>query len=122
MSAYHGIDLFRSGPHRFTFDGVALRHAVHEPPGSPGVRISAQGVGARAIQQIGTLTADSLDQLHAIKLGIESLIDGVGHELIDDRGRLHRDVLMLRFTPAPERRLGPRWACDYRIEYLQVNP
>jgi hypothetical protein len=122
MSSYHGADLFRSGPHRFSFDGVALRHALHESPGIPGVRVSPQGVGARIIHQSGTLTADTLEQLDTLKRAIESHLDGIGHDLLDDHGRLHNDVVMLRFTPAADRRLGPRWACEYRIEYLQVNP
>jgi hypothetical protein len=122
MSSYNGNDLFGSGTHRFVVHGVEQRHAEHELPAVDGARITPLGKSARRIDQTGVLVADDLEGMFAQRDAIEAAMDGQPAELIDDRGRPHRDVVMLVFDCGAIRRLGPRLAMDYTVRYAQVEP
>ena len=122
MSSFKAIDLFGSGPHGFLVHGRSLRHATHEPVGADGVHLAAQGRSGRRIEQTGTLVADDIAPLQSQVDAIESAMDGVAGQLVDDRGRIHADVLMIRFQPGAIRRIGTRVGLDYRIEYIQAQP
>lgn len=122
MSSYRGKDLFGSGPHRFTIGGIAARTAVHTMPGVDGVRRTPGGRSPRSIEQRGTLIADDLASLDALRAAIEAELNGRTGELIDEFNRSHADVVMLTFESKQVRRVGPRYALDYTIEYEQVQP
>jgi hypothetical protein len=122
MSAFADQDLFRSGPHRFHVGGLALRHALQQSPAGEGVQLCAQGHAGRAITQTGDLVADDPVALQTLVSAIEALLDGQAHDLVDDLGRLWPDTVMLAFEPDAPRRLGPRWAVAYRIQYVQLTP
>ena len=122
MSSLKGQNLFGSGPHGFTAHGRSLRHADRDVPGAPGVQVTSQGRGGRRIDQAGTLHGDDVAQLQAQLDAIEAAMDGVAGQLVDDRGRLFDDVLMLSFNPGPIRRVGARLGVDYQVQYLQAKP
>lgn len=125
MSLFGGQDLFGSGPHRFEVGGLELRHTTHAPVGSAesrGVSVQSFGVSARPITQTGELIADDPQRLSELVHAIESMLDGQGRELIDERGQAWPDTVMTAFTPGPTRRLGARWHTPYRILYTQVTP
>lgn len=122
MTRFAGQNLFDSGPHHFEVGGIELRRSTHEPPGSVGVSIAAQGVTGRVIKQRGRLIADDAHALRVLTDAIEARIDGSPHELIDSHGRAWPGTVMLAFHPGPVTRLGPRATLNYRIEYLQLSP
>ncbi len=122
MSSFKGKNLFGSGPHRFTVHGRSLRHAARPSPGGDGVQVTAQGRDARRVDQTGTLRADDVARMQAQLDAIEAELDGVAGELVDDRGRVYADVLMLQFAPGAIRGVGRRLALDYTIAYLQGQP
>ena len=119
---YDGKALFASGPARIEAGGAALRFAEHEPVAGDGASVHAQGRQARPITQTGSLTADTLDDLHTQRHAIEAYIDGIARELVDEHGHAWPHVVMLRFEPAAPRRLGTRWQTGYRIDYRQLRP
>lgn len=122
MSSYRGKDLFGSGPHRFAIGGVAQRTAEHVSPGVDGARRTPLGKSARPIEQTGTLLADDVASLDAQRHAIEVELDGRTGDLVDDLGRAHGGVVMLALDTDPIRRVGPRYALDYRVRYEQVQP
>ena len=122
MSSFDQLNLFASGPHTLRVGGLSLRHALQETPGSRGVRLTALGHHGRAIEQTGTLVADSPEALRSLAAAIESKLDGLAHELIDDVSRVWPSVVMLSFDPGPVTPLGRRFGLGYRIQYLQVTP
>jgi hypothetical protein len=122
MSSFDHENLFASGPHTFRVGGLSLRHALQETPGSRGVQLSALGHYGRAIEQSGTLIADSPAALRTLAAAIEAKLDGVAHELVDDVSRAWPDVVMLSFDPGAVTPLGRRFGLGYRIQYLQVKP
>ena len=121
MSSFDQQNLFASGPHRIHVGGLSLRHVLQLTPDQRGVRLSSGGRSGRAITQVGDLIADDLTQLTALTDAIEAKLDGQAAELVDDLGRRWPATVMLSFEPGPVRRLGPRWAVSYRINYLQVE-
>ncbi len=122
MSSFKQQDLFGSGPHRFAVGGLAERHELAEHPNADGATVTPLGRGARRIEQTGTLIADDPAALQAQFEAIEQAMDGASGELIDDVGRTHSGLLMISFDPDPMRRVGPRWAADYQVKYLQAQP
>jgi len=122
MSSFGDQSLFDSGAHVFRVGGLSLRHVLTETPGGRGVQLTSQGRSGRAIEQTGTLIADDVETLDAMRAAIEALIDGQTHELIDDTGRRWPQTVMLSFEPGAAGRLGTRWQAAYRIQYLQVTP
>jgi len=122
MSSFDGENLFASGPCRFHVGGRELRYTTHAPADSDGVALRAAGRSGRSIRQVGTLAADSLAALVALGGAIEEKLDGRAATLVDHTGQRYDHSVMVRFHPAPARRVGPRWCIDYTIEYLQVLP
>jgi hypothetical protein len=122
MSRFHDKDLFGSGPHAFTVHGLEQRHATHAPPGADGAVVTTHGRGPRHIDQTGTLVGDDLADLQAQLDAIEAAMDGRAGTLVDDRGRSHERVVMLRFSPGAIRRRGARLAVDYEVAYLRSQP
>lgn len=123
MSSFGGENLFDSGPHRFHVGGLALRHALQPPDATAasGVRVSPSGRTGRFIRQRGDLLADDASTLDALRIAIESKLDGVPHLLIDDLGREWNNTILLAFDPSPAQRLGTRLRLPYRAEYLQLT-
>lgn len=120
MSLFDGQDLFGSGPHRFQIGGLSLRHVLQEVPGGQGVQLSGLGRHGRSILQSGHLVADDSKRMCELTAAIESKLDGLAHELVDDQGRSWPNTVMIRFDPGPEERVGMRWHRAYRVEYLQI--
>jgi len=119
MSRFKDQDLFGSGPHAFLVHGLEQRHAAHAPPGADGAVVTTLGRSPRRIEQTGTLFGDDLADLQAQLDAIEAAMDGQPGALVDDRGRTHGAVVMLRFAPGAVRRRGARLAVDYEADYLR---
>lgn len=122
MISYAGENLFASGPAQLHVGGLHQRLQTASSPGADGESIASLGRSGRVIGQRGTLIADTATDLTALTRAIEDLMDGRGHELVDHDGRLFAEVVIVRFEPEAARRLGPRWAVDYAIEYVQPQP
>lgn len=121
MTTFNGLDLFSSGPHRLEIGGRTLRHVLHQPPGSDGVQLGAQGRSGRAIAQVGDLVADDALQMGQLIDALEATMDGRPHDLVDEDGVVWSNVVMLSFEPQALTRLGARVRTHYRIQYLQVT-
>lgn len=113
--------LFSSGPAHVSASGATLRRAAHPTTDGIGVRLIAQGREARSITQVGALVADTPEGLRALFAGIEALMHGEPATLRDGFGGEWPNTVMLKFSPGPITRLGPRVKSEYRIEYLQVT-
>lgn len=122
MSSFGGDNLFDSGPHRFHVGGLALRHALQPPDATAasGVRVTPSGRTGRLIRQRGDLIADDAVTLDALRVAIESRLDGVPRVLVDDLGREWNNTILLALDPSPVQRLGTRLRLPYRAEYLQL--
>jgi len=122
LSLFNGQDLFSSGPHEFRVGELSLRHTLHEMPGGRGVQLNHLGRHGRSIAQAGDLVADNPDQMRIFTEAIESELDGVSHELIDEVARAWPNTVMLSFEVGPLTRAGTRWRQSYQIKYLQLTP
>ena len=122
MSSFDSDNLFDSGPCRFSIGGRSLQHDRHASPHGQGEHIIGQGRSARAIEQHGQLLSDTAEQMTALCESIEAKLDGLGHDLVDDRSRTWTNTVMLAFEPQPLIRIGKRYRRAYRIKYLQTLP
>lgn len=119
---FQNQSLFESGPTRIVVGSLDLRHAAQPTIHSDGVVLRSQGREARGVDQVGTLTGDSVGSLQAQAGAIEQLLQGEPGVLVDHLGRQWPNVVMLSFQPGEPVRVGTRWKLDYQIRYLQVEP
>lgn len=122
MITYSGQDLFSSGPARVLPGPINSRDAVAEAPGTIGASLIGQGISPRSLTQLGTLFGDSPAELQAQIDAVAQQVGAEAAELIDGDGVAWPGCVMRRFEPEAPRRIGPRYASDYTIEYLQTTP
>lgn len=122
MITYNALDLFSSGPSAIDPGPLTSRDAVAKSPGSIGATVVNQGTTPRRLTQRGTLVADNAEALQALIDTIQAQVGAGNATLTDQHGKDWHDCLMQRFDPAPFHRLGPRYAVDYEITYLQTHP
>ena len=122
MITYNAFDLFSAGPSAIDLGPLESRHAVAESPGAIGSSVVTQGTAPRRLAQRGTLVADNTEALQALINAIQAQVGAGDATLIDQHGNDWSGCLMQRFDPAPLHRLGPRYAADYEITYLQTRP
>lgn len=122
MIIYNEQDLFSSGPSTIEPGPIESRDAVADTPGSLGASVITQGTAPRRLTQRGTLVADNADALQSLIDAIQAQVGFGSAALIDQHGKAWPDCLMQRFDPTLFYRLGPRYAVDYEITYLQTQP
>lgn len=122
MPSFNQQPLFDSGPCRFHVGGLQLRHDEQSVPHLDGAHLVSQGRSTRPITQTGTLIADDTQTMTTQTQAIESQLDGLAHDLVDNTGQVWNRVVMLRFDPEPLTSLGTRCRLDYSIDYVQVKP
>jgi phage protein U len=79
------------------------------------------GRTGRRIEQRGTLLDDDAAGLEAQLEAIEAAMTGEPRTLVDDLGHSWWSVVMVALDRGAVRRLGPRWAVDYTVRYVQVS-
>lgn len=121
MITYNGLDLFGSGPSTLDPGPLDSRIAPSDVPDAAGASIVLQGVGPRTITQHGTLVADNASALQVLVDAIEAQVGSGGATLTDNLGKDWPGCVMQRFDPGVVDRLGPRFAVDYTITYLQAT-
>ncbi|MEM9251009.1 MAG: hypothetical protein AAGB29_01550 [Planctomycetota bacterium] len=109
------LDTVRIGPLR-------ARQAVNSGIAGHGASVVPQGIEARAIDHEGRLVADSPAELQSRIAAIESFIDRGPHTLQLNDGRSLEDCVMASATFDPSIAVGPRTACRFHLEYLQLTP
>lgn len=122
MITYNGLDLFGSGPSVTQPGPLVSRDAVAENLGAIGASVIAQGMTPRIITQIGTLIADTRQQLRQLIDAIESEVGLSGATLIDEFENDWPECFMQSFEHEPSGQLGPRVTARYTITYLQACP
>lgn len=121
MITYNGLDLFSSGTSEVQPGPLESREAVMDMPGAVGASVITQGVSARTLNQHGTLAADTEAQLATLVDAIEAQVGRCVATLSDTQGNDWPGVFMQRFEPGEVYRLGPRYARQYTIRYLQTQ-
>lgn len=121
MVTFDGERLFESGPVSTTIGGRSLRHDEQAALDGLGVVIAGQGISGRAIEQDGTLMADTAEAMTGLTDAIEAKLDGLCHTLVDETGRTWTDTVLVAFEPGAMQRVGPRWKVEYRVRYVQVR-
>lgn len=122
MITYNAQDLFSSGPGAIDPGPYESRDAVADTPGTIGASVINQGTAPRRLTQRGTLVADSAEALQALIDTIQNHVGAGSATLTDEHGKDWPDCLMQRIESAAFHRLGPRYAVDYEITYLQACP
>lgn len=122
MITYDGLELFSSGPSRIKLGPAQSRDAVADVPGAIGAMLIGQGVRPRAIDQQGTLVADDEPALRALTQAIEAQVGAAAAMLTDEHGNALPGCVMREFNPGRAYRMGPRFASDYTVSYLQTTP
>ena len=64
------------------------------------------------------LVADTPAQLNALIAAIDAQIDGLPHDLVDDRQSLTAACVMTELKTQPVTAVGPRFKCDYTLTYV----
>lgn len=122
MITFNGIDLFSSGPSQLKPGPIQSRDALAQTPGAIGASLVSQGLAPREIAQQGTLIADNEPALHVLIKAIESHIGIDAAMLVDINQNEYPGCVMRQFDIGLVERLGPRYACDYTVTYLQTTP
>lgn len=122
MITFNGLELFSSGPSAIDPGPLESRDALADSPGAIGTSVITQGTSPRRLAQRGTLVADNADAMQALLDAIQSQVGTGTATLTDQHGKAWADCLMQRFETEALHRLGPRYAADYEITYLQTNP
>ena len=120
MSSFANETLFSSGPHAFRFGPWQRRLERREFAGVNGMVILDMGLRFRKIIQTGRLQGETVEQINEIIEQIIDLCDGKEHTLVDNHGRSHEHVLLVRFETTTPIRRSRGFYCDYEIEYQQL--
>ena len=121
MITFNGLQLFASGPSTIDPGPLESRDALAGSPGSIGTSVITQGTTPQRLTQRGTLVADDTEAMQARIDAVQSQV-GIGTAtLVDQHDKAWPDCLMQRFEAEAFRRLGPRYAVDYEITYLQTH-
>lgn len=75
----------------------------------------------RTLEQCGTLSADSLRSLRALRENIATYNDGQTHDLVDQEGCSYSNVLMDSFVLLGRMSVANRVSCEYKIIYTQLS-
>jgi len=121
LITFNGYQLFNSGPSAIDPGPLESRDALAQSPGSLGSSVINQGTTPQRLTQRGTLVADNAEALQASIDTIQSQVGSAAATLIDQHGKAWPDCLMQRFEADAFSRLGPRYAADYEITYLQTH-
>lgn len=121
MITFNGLQLFNSGPSSIDPGPLESRDAIAESPGSMGTSVITQGTAPQRLAQRGTLVADNTEALQTLIDTIQSQVGAGTATLVDQHNNVWADCLMQRFEAEPFRHLGPRYATDYEITYLQTH-
>lgn len=122
MTTYDGLDLFSTGPSRLELGPTESRDAISDLPGAIGTTVINQGIAPRTIRQLGTLRGDTEPDLRSQIDAIETQIGRGSALLIDAFGNQWSGCIMRTFSPGSPYRIGPRYATNYTIDYLQTTP
>jgi len=120
MSTLDQQDLFGSGPHTILVGSVQRQLARRGFAGLNGEMILDMGLRTREITQRGRLQAQSAASLADLMANIEAVLDGGLHDLTDNHGRTHANVLVEQFQPETPLRRGRNYWCEYTIRYRQM--
>jgi hypothetical protein len=122
-SSFKSLDLFGSGPHRFTVrrQGQALASELFESPPNSGTRY--RGLLELDILITGRLAAGSESALWALRDAItaELLDPPAPGTLIDLHARTWTDMSFVRFTPAGPPDRGRLWTLAYTARFLKFR-
>ena len=121
MSSYDGLDLFSSGPHRFSLPGVKLRTTEATAPGIDGVRLVNLGRDVKRIEQKGRLVAENAEDLIALRDAISAVCDGRKATLIDSFGGEHVNMVIVSFVTAERIDIGGHFSLGYEINYVEAE-
>lgn len=125
MSSFKGLDLFGSGPHRFTVGRQGSRlvsyAAASGDPTLPGVFVS--GDLDLRVTVAGRLVATSEPALWALRDAIAAqAAAGAGPGLLaDGRGRSWPDLKLASFTPAGPVERGRVFSLAYEAEFVRTT-
>jgi len=120
MSSLDQQDLFGSGPHTILVAAPQRQLARRSFAGLDGEMVLDMGLRTRQITQRGRLQAQSAADLATLIADIEATLDGQLHDLTDNHGRQHSNVLVEEFQPGTPIRRGRGYWCEYTIRYRQM--
>lgn len=122
-STFKGLDLFGSGPHRFSVarEGQAMQSELFENPPAPGTRYI--GLVELRVTITGRLVAASESALWTIRDAITAqLLDPpVPGTLIDHHGRTWTDMSFVRFIPADRTDRGRVRSLAYTARFTRFR-
>ena len=119
---FDGQVLFGPGTHRVAVGSRQREQVQHNFGGLDGTLSVDLGERQRTITQTGTLIAQSVSHLEAIKAAIETYIDGMVYALVDQDGQTYEQVRMDRFAAPQVVVLANQVRCNYEIHYTQLRP
>lgn len=119
-STFKGMDLFGSGPHRFSVGKEGLFTATNtEIQGTPTPGTTELGLLELEVQVAGRLVAESESALWSLRDAITAELSSpaVAGTLIDHHGRTWTDMTFVRFDPADRTDRGRRVSLGYRATF-----
>lgn len=121
MITFAEQDLFCSGPHALRQGPLTAQLAEHRGLNPPAT-VTRHGKQTRTLTQVGTLLADSLNDLLTQTLAIESHVSGPPATLDDGLGQVFSNTLLTEADFDAPQAFGPRFRRDYRLTYWQLTP
>ena len=116
-----GNAVFGNGDHMVTQSSWHRESVQRSFAGLNGVLSIDLGRRERTLEQRGTLSADSIKSLRALRDNIATYVDGQSHDLVDQEGCSYSNVRMDSFALLGRISVANRVSCEYKVIYTQLS-